>query len=67
MSIKLNIELKPFIVPEYVLIKQKPKSRQEGFNANPEKFHLKDLDAETLGQLCDEFRASVFTKAGVKD
>lgn len=63
MSIKLNIELKPFQVPNYVMVKQKVGLRQDGVSFDSPKYHVKDLDVDTLSQLCDEFRAAVFSKA----
>lgn len=67
MSIKLNVELEPFRTPNYVMVKQEVRQRQEGPCLDAPKYHVKDLDAETLGKLCDEFRASIFEKAGLKD
>lgn len=60
--IKLNIELEPFSVPNYVLVKQKAKPRQEGYPETP-KYHLSELSPDTLDQLCNEFRDAVFEKA----
>jgi len=67
MSIKLDIELEPFRTPNYVLVKQRPKPRQEGYNGDTPKYHISELDSETLGALCDEFRAAIFEKAGKLD
>ena len=65
--IKYNIELEPFRTPNYVMVKQEVRLRQEGPCLDSPKYHVRDIDAETLGQLCDEFRKAIFEKAGVKD
>lgn len=61
MTIKL--ELLPFSVPNYVIVKMPP---TETFTESP-KFHLKDLEPDTLAKLCEEFRRNVFAKAEKKD
>ena len=63
MEITHKITLKPFSVPNFVLVEGKVKPRQEGFQPQ-ESYALKDLDSDTLGKLCDEFVISVFKKAG---
>jgi len=60
----VKMELVPFSVPEQVYVKQPPGKRQDGFKAAVG-IPLKDLDAETLAGLVDEFRANVFAKAGI--
>lgn len=67
MSIKFNIELEPFRTPSYVIAKQAPKPRQEGVNLESPKYHISELDAETLGKLCDDFRATLFERASLKE
>ena len=63
MRIKIEREIKPFQVPNFVVIVTEPKPRQEGFH--PENsIPLSDLDASTLWKLCDDFKDSVFRKAG---
>jgi len=65
---KINVELIPMKVPNYVIQKMPPRPRQEGININgAPKYHLSDLDENVLSQLCDEFRADVFAKAGKQD
>ena len=64
--LKIEIELKPFTVPNYVLGEMPLRLRQEGFVEGP-KWHLKELDDITLSELCDRFRKDVFAKAGKKD
>lgn len=63
MAIKLDIELEPFRVPNYVMVKQKAGLRQDGARLDSPKYHVKDLDIDTLSQLCDEFREAIFAKA----
>lgn len=40
--------------------------RQDGLVVAPS-WSIKDIDAEVLSEMCDQFRASVFQKAGKKD
>lgn len=63
MKAKIEIELQPFSVPNFVLTVQQPRPKQDGIQETP-KYPLSELDAETLGKLCDEFRDAVFEKAG---
>ena len=63
----MNVELVPFSVPNYVIVKMPPRSRQEGLDSNAPKFELKDLDAEELSKMCNDFRKAIFCKAGKKD
>ena len=65
-KIMLEIELNPFVVPESVLVKSKPGLRQEGIKQSV-RYSLSELDEKTLDQLCVEFRASIFSKAGKAD
>jgi len=66
MSILIMQELNPFTVPDTVTVKMLPRSRQEGFITLPT-YKLSELSEDVLSQLCDEFRASVFTNAGKVD
>jgi hypothetical protein len=59
---EIKIKLQPFRVPNYVLPEPRVSKRQDGVTMT-EKYHLRELDKETLEQLCDEFRAGVFAKA----
>ena len=60
--IKLEVELQPFIVPNYVNQKTKCGKRQDGLTENPT-YHLSELSDEVLHELCDQFRESVLAKA----
>lgn len=64
----MKVELFGFTVPNFVIQKMPPRPRQDGygFAENP-KFALKEIPAEDLAALCDDFRASVFAKAGKSD
>ena len=62
-----KVELVPFGTPNYVLVKQQPKSREEGWQGDSPKYHINEVDAETLSSLCDEFRAEIFKKADKAD
>lgn len=63
MQITKEVELIPFRVPNYVLTKQQPKNKGEGVSFDGPKYHLSELDDETLDKLCDQFRKDVFAKA----
>jgi hypothetical protein len=60
---KYALELVPFTVPTYVTVKREPGRREDGFRP-PIELKLSELDAETLDELCTEFRKSVFKAAG---
>lgn len=63
MKAKLELELQPFTTPNFVRLAVDPvDASKEGFP-----IPLKDLDAETLEDLCIRFRADVFKKAGKQD
>jgi len=62
----MNIELSPWLVPNYVTAKMPPVLRQEGFKEAP-KWALSEVDAEELSLQCDKFREEVFRKAGKND
>jgi len=62
MIIETGVELQPFKVPNYVLVKGRLRVRQDGFAETP-KFHLSELHEDTLNELCDQFRARVLAKA----
>jgi len=63
VEVNVKMKLKPFQVPSFVLTEPEVRPRQEGFQEVP-KFRLSDLDSSTLDKLCEEFRNSVFKKAG---
>lgn len=64
MKTKIELNLKPFLVPSYVDVVQEPKLREDGFSPEIPKFALGDLDSTALNQMCEEFTANVFKKAG---
>ena len=63
MKAKLEIELKPFAVPNFVLVERTQSAIEHGVE-EPSTLHLSELDADTLDRLCYEFRVAVFQKAG---
>jgi len=65
-KITKDVELLPFRVPNYVIQKMPVRPRQEGFHEAP-KYHLSELDTETLISLCDQFKVAVLIKAGQPD
>lgn len=60
------IKLRPFSTPNFVMQEMPPGSRIEGFKELPS-YPLRDVPAEDLAEMCDEFRAEVFRKAGKAD
>jgi len=63
MEATFKVNLKPFTIPNYVLVEMPPGKRDDGWQEGP-KYRLEDLDAVTLDGLCDQFRDAVFAKAG---
>jgi hypothetical protein len=62
----IDVSLRPFSVPNFVIINMPPKSRQSGIHELPT-IALAEVDAGILGMLCDNFRRDVFSKAGKAD
>lgn len=58
--------LRPFVTPNFVTAEAPARPRQDGWTAAPA-IPLSELDADTLAQMCDDFRRSVFEKAGKQD
>lgn len=63
MKTKIEVELKPFQVPNYVLTVSTADKWEDGFREMP-KYHLSELSANTLERLCEDFTREVFKKAG---
>lgn len=59
MKATIEIELLPFNVPNYVRTKRE--GMEEG--VDDAALHLRDLDAETLDELCENFTNEVFKRA----
>ena len=66
MDVTVILNLKPIRTPNYVLSETESSPRQEGLKEAP-KFHISELPADAISQLCDKFRADMFEKAGKKD
>lgn len=65
--VNIKLKIKPFSVPSYVSVDTGIVSlKQDGIQPLPS-YELKDLDEDTLSDLCYEFRAHVFLKAGKQD
>ena len=62
MTITVDVKIKPFIVPNYVIQETTAGRKQDGFKESP-KFVLHELDDFTLQALCDQFVEDVFAKA----
>lgn len=63
---EVKMKVQPWATPNYVRLVAPPSTRQEGLKEAPA-LHVKDVDAEVLSQLCDDFRATVFKEAGKED
>jgi len=57
MKASLEVELKPFATPNFVLLESK-------VGGEPASVPLSALDSLTLDRLCEQFRSEVFKKAG---
>lgn len=73
----ISFKIKPFQVPNFAIV-EVPKNQQETvFRDNDRSFNaaggstisipLSEVNDQSLSDLCDEFRKSVFEKAGKKD
>ncbi len=63
MKTTIEIKLKPFTVPNFVLVDEDRRLRQEGV-IESRNFHLSEIDECTLSKMCNDFRNEVFKKAG---
>lgn len=63
MKVTLEVDLQPFMVPNFVRVVSKPGRKEDGVQELP-CYPLSDLDSLTLDKLCRQFRDEVFRKAG---
>jgi hypothetical protein len=63
MKAKLDVELKPFNVPNFVVMDAKARPMEDGVKFDSG-IALRDVSVETLEKLCEEFTEAVFKKAG---
>ena len=66
MKVNIEVKLKPFNTPNYVIVDEPAKLREEGFTEG-RKFSLSELDADTLSRMCYDFRIEIFKKAGKRE
>ena len=66
MGTRVDLELKVFNRPNFVLVVEPPRPRGLGFQEG-RKFHLREIGAEELATLCDRFRAGIFEAVGKSD
>lgn len=59
----IEMKLKPFSVPNFVIVEEPPRLRQEGFK-QPRSIPLSEVPVATLEAMCAEFRAAVLAKSG---
>lgn len=62
----MNLELKPWVVPNFVSVNMPKSKRDFGFRPDPV-LAVCEVDANSLSQMCDDFRAEIFRKAGKID
>ncbi len=67
MKVKIGFEIKPFIVPNFVVTVSAQNEELASLCQIPNSIPLSELDPEMLDRLCDDFRAAVFEKAGALD
>ena len=63
MEVNVKIKIKPFRVPNNVIIEGPPVAKEDGFKP-AESMPLSALDASTLGEMCEAFTRGVFERAG---
>ena len=61
MRMKIEVEIKPFIVPNFIRVND---GNSEG---DGRAIAIKDADPDVLSMLCDTFREEIFAKSGKKD
>lgn len=57
-----KVELEPIRTPNFIL-----KANRSYIKGDEQSIAVGELSADTLSELCDEFRAGLFAKAGKKD
>ena len=62
----MEMNLQPIPVPDFIYVTMPPRTRQEGIIEAP-KFALREIEPKVLSALCDEFRRTLFEKAGQED
>lgn len=63
MKVTLEVDLQPFMVPNFVRVVSEPGRKEDGVQELP-CYPLSVLDSWTLHKLCCNFRDEVFRKAG---
>jgi len=64
----MEVKIKPWNTPNFLIGEMPTGKHQNGFNSdNAPKWHVSEVDAQTLSDQCDVFRAEIFDKAGMKD
>lgn len=57
----IELKLKPFGTPNFVIIEQTPSGRQDGLKEAPS-IPLRDVPENVLLQMCEDFKAEVLRK-----
>ena len=64
MKLTIEVDLKPFTVPNFVLSEGNAVKTTDGDFIEKPKYRLKDLSSDVLISLCNKFVEDVFKKAG---
>jgi hypothetical protein len=64
MKVKIEVELEPFKVPNFVVVKPKPHRKNEGFK-DATSIPIGELPADVIYKLCEDFTAAVYAKARI--
>ncbi len=62
----MKIKLCPFIIPNFFHAEMPPWRRQDGLRPVPV-WGINEVEAADIAELCDQFRAGLFAKAGKPD
>lgn len=62
---RLTLNIKPFLVPSYVVLELPEHALRDGLAPLPE-IPLSDVDEDALEALCKQFRDDVFAKHGAR-
>jgi hypothetical protein len=66
MKVNIEIRLKPFNIPHFVVVDGPTNPREKGLGEG-RKLSLRELDTDTLSRMCNDFRKGVFKRAGKQE
>jgi hypothetical protein len=62
----IQLKLKPWMAPNFAVPERPPGRREDGVHFDTG-IPISSLPVDVLSQMCDDWRAEVFRKAGKKD